>query len=100
MISLEKQVRGLLLKFLNQLYPEGATAAFLEGLLADWQVFIGRSTVLKELRWLLDKGYIEAKGVTLPAPIDKIEKFVITPKGKALLCGEMLDVGISFEGIE
>jgi len=100
MKSLEKQVRGLILKFLEQLYPDGATPAFLEGLLADWQVFICRREVLEHLKFLINRGYVEAKGIKLPAPADKVEKFVITPKGKALLSGEMMDAGVSFEGLE
>lgn len=62
MRSLEKQIRGLILKFLDQLYPDGATAAFLEGLLADWRIFICKRSVLEELRWLMDRGYVEARG--------------------------------------
>ncbi len=100
MRSLEKQIRGLILKFLDQLYPDGATAAFLEGLLADWRIFICKRSVLEELRWLMDRGYVEAKGVPLPAPVDRVDKFVITPKGKALLAGEMMDAGILLEGLE
>ena len=97
---LERQIRGLILKFLKQLYPDGATVAFLEGLLADWQIFVYRQVVEDHLRWLLNRGYIEAKGVTLPAPVDQIDKFVITPKGKALISGELIDAGVSFEGLE
>jgi len=96
---LEKQIRGLILKFLEQLYPDGATAAFIEGLLADWQVFICRREVLENLRFLIDRGYVEVKGIKLPSPFEKVEKFVITPKGKALLSGEMIDSGISLEGL-
>ena len=100
MRSIERQIRGLILKFLDQLYPDWATAAFLEGLLADWRIFINRRSVYEELRWLMDRGYVETKGVSLPAPVDRVDKFVITPKGKALLAGEMMDTEILLEGLE
>jgi hypothetical protein len=100
MKSLERQIRGLILRFLEKLYPDGATVAFLEGLLADWQIFVYRQVVEEHLRWLINRGYVEAKGIKLPAPADKVGKFIITAKGKALLSGELIDAGVSFEGLE
>ena len=99
MRSLERQIRGLILIFLDQLYPDGASPAFIEGLLADWNIFACERTVIRELRWLMDRGYVEPKGTRPPAPVDRLGKFTITPKGKALLSGEIVDAGVLFEGL-
>lgn len=95
---LQKQVNGLILQFLNKMYPDGLTIKFIEALFYDWGIFITEHELLKEhISYLASKGYIEGKDIQLPAPIFKVKKIQITEKGKALLNGELIDPKVKLE---
>ena len=97
-MKLEAQVKGLILEFLEKMYPEGLTVKFIEALLYDWGIFCTEGELLKNhINYLISKGYIEAHDVELPAPLSKVKKVRITPKGKALLSGEFIDSNVEFE---
>ena len=97
-MRLEAQVKGLILKLLNKMYPDGLTLKFVEALLYDWGIFCTEEELLKKhVSYLINKGYIEAHDVELPAPINKVKKIRITPKGKALLSGEFIDSNVDLE---
>ncbi|WP_456463482.1 hypothetical protein [Persephonella sp.] len=96
--TLEYQVNGYILTFLNKMYPDGLTIKFIEALLYDWGVFITEQELLKQnIKYLLSKGYIEGKDIDLPAPLHKVKKVRLTEKGKALLNGEMIDPKVRIE---
>jgi len=38
-VRLEAQVKGLVLRFLEKMYPDGLTVKFIEALLYDWGIF-------------------------------------------------------------
>jgi len=98
MEKLEAQINGLILKFLDKMYPDSLTVKLIEALLYDWRIFITEEQLLKEnISYLIDKGYIEGHDVEIPAPIHKIKKVKLTPKGKALLKGELLDSKVDTE---
>jgi len=95
---LEAQVKGLILQMLNKMYPDGLTVKFIEALLYDWGIFCTEEELLKNhVSYLISRGYVEAHDVELPAPLSKVKKVRITPKGKALLSGEFIDSNVSFE---
>ncbi|HIQ48577.1 MAG TPA: hypothetical protein EYH58_02935 [Aquifex aeolicus] len=91
---MERQVRGLILKFLDKVYPSTLTVDFILALLYDWNIVIDRRSLMKNVVFLINKGYIEAEDVELPSHIDKVKKLRITPKGKALMSKELLDPDI------
>ena len=93
----ERQVRGLILKFLDKVYPSDLTTDFVLALLYDWSIIIAKRTFIENVIFLIDKGYIEARNVDLPAHIDKIKKLRITPKGKALLSKEIIDPDVDVD---
>lgn len=93
----ERQVRGLILKFLDKVYPSDLTTDFVLALLYDWSIIIDKRTFIENVIFLIDKGYIEARNVDLPAHIDKIKKLRITPKGKALLSKEIIDPDVDVD---
>jgi len=94
---LEAQINGLILNFLNKMYPDGLTTKFVEALLYDWGIFLTEEQLLKEhVKYLLQKGYVEGQDVELPAPVQKVKKIRITPRGKALLNGELIDPNVKF----
>jgi hypothetical protein len=97
-VRLEAQVKGLVLRFLEKMYPDGLTVKFIEALLYDWGIFCTEEELLKNhINYLISKGYVEAHDIELPAPVSKIKKVRLTPKGKALLSGEFIDSNISLE---
>ncbi len=96
--KLHAQTNGLILKFLSKMYPDGLTVKFIEALLYDWGIFTSDEELLKKnISYLISKGYVEGHDVELPAPIHKVKKVKITPKGKALLEGEFIDKNVDFE---
>ena len=98
MEKLEAQVNGLILKFLDKMYPDGLTVEFIQALLYDWRIFCTKEELLKKnVNYLLSKGLIEAQDLEIPAPLHKVKKLRITPKGKALLSGEFIDPKIETE---
>lgn len=89
---MRKQVNFLILKFLEQVYPDSLTVKMIEALLADWRIFIDNKKLLeKYIKYLLDKGYIEVLEVELPTHHTKIQKLRLTAKGKALMEKEIID---------
>jgi DNA-binding PadR family transcriptional regulator len=89
---MRKQVNYLILKFLEQVYPDSLTVKMIEALLADWRIFTDSKELLeKNIKYLLDKGYIEVLEVELPTHQTKIQKLRLTAKGKALLEKEVID---------
>jgi len=89
---MRKQTNYLILKFLEQVYPDSLTVKMIEALLADWRIFTDRKRLLeKNIKYLLEKGYIEVLEVELPAYQTKIQKLRLTAKGKALLEKEFID---------
>jgi len=95
---LNAQTNGLILKFLDKMYPDGLTVKFIEALLYDWGIFMTEEQLLKKnISYLISKGYIEGHDVEIPAPIHKVKKVKITPKGKALLEGEFIDQNVRLE---
>jgi len=97
MNKLEKQINGLILKFLNQVYPDGLSLKFIMALLYDWRIFTTETQIKKKnINYLIEQGYIEIKDIQIPIVIDKVEKIRITEKGKALLEGEFIDEKVEF----
>ena len=98
MNHIEAQVNGLILKFLERMYPDGLTVEFIQALLYDWRIFCTKDELLKRnINYLISKGYIEAHDVQIPAPVHKVKKVKLTTKGKALLSGEFIDSRIDLE---
>jgi len=96
--KIEAQTNGLILKFLNKVYPDGLTLKLIEGLLYDWKIFTTERELLKEnVRYLLNKDYIEVKDVDFPSLSSSIKKVYLTAKGKALLEGEFIDHNVELE---
>jgi len=90
----ERQVKGLILKFLDKVYPADLTTDFILALLYDWSIVIDKRTFMENVLFLINKGYIEARDVELPAHLDNVKKLRITPKGKAVLTKQILDPDI------
>lgn len=88
---MRKQVNYLILKFLEQVYPDSLTVKMIEALLADWRIFTDNKKLLENIKYLLNKGYIEVLEVELPTHHAKIQKLVLTAKGKALMEKELID---------
>ncbi|RUM43044.1 MAG: hypothetical protein DSY34_00755 [Desulfurobacterium sp.] len=98
MEKLEAQINGLILKFLDKMYPDGLTVEFIQALLYDWKIFCTKDNLLKNnVNYLLSRGLIEAHDLEIPAPLHKVKKLRITPKGKAFLNGEFVDPKIESE---
>ena len=93
----ERQVRGLILKFLDKVYPSDLTTDFILALLYDWSIIIDKRTFMENIMLLINKGYIEAKDVELPTHIDNVKKLKITPKGKALLSKQLIDPEVDID---
>ncbi len=89
---MRKQINYLILKFLEQVYPHSLTVKMIEALLADWRIFTDSKKLLENnIKYLLDKGYIEVLEVDLPTHQTKIQKLRLTAKGKVLLEKEVID---------
>ncbi len=93
----ERQVKGLILKFLDKVYPADLTTDFILALLYDWSIVIDKRTLMENVMFLIDKGYVEAKDVELPTHIDNIKKLRITPKGKALINKQIVDPDVDVD---
>ena len=91
----QKRLRGLILSFLHDVYPEAADEkAVIEVFYEYWR----DKEIRQSLEYLADKGYVEKR--ELPHPLKrrrKIKVFKLLPAGKDLLEGTLSDEGILLE---
>jgi len=96
---LEKQVRGLIIKFLVKVYPKSLTIKMIEALLYDWEIYATGNEVKLLLKHLIERGYVELEDATIPILKSNVKKVKLTEKGLLLYKGEIIDENVSFEGI-
>ncbi|MBI3584211.1 MAG: hypothetical protein HY096_09740 [Nitrospinae bacterium] len=93
-----KSLRGMILEFLNKIYPNMVVEFDIIGVFyRDYR----DKYILKALSYLTDKGYVEA--IKRSHPVRRYEEQVfykITPKGIDLLDGTENDNGILLEDKE
>ncbi len=89
----KRRLRGLVLKHLEYVYPEGLTIGFLRALLLKWYEphFIDLTELRKALSYLLDNQYLELTGGWQEDGVLKL-----TPKGAALVKGQVSDLEVTF----
>ena len=92
----KRKLRGIALKNLEFVYPDGLTLGFLRALLVRWfePHFLDLLQLRKVLSYLIDSQYVELESS------EWTEKTVIkiTPKGLALIKGEIKDLEVSIDG--
>ncbi len=92
----KRKLRGLTLKHLEIVYPDGMTIGFLRALLLKWfePHYIDLLQLRKALSYLIDNQYVElSSGEWTENSVLKI-----TPKGLLLLRGEIKDLEVSVDG--
>ena len=97
MLEKDKRIlRGLTLKHLEYVYPEGLTLGFLRALLLKWYEphFLDLTQLRKTLSYLIDNQYIELQN----SEWKESSVLRITPKGLALLKGQIKDLEVSTDG--
>ena len=92
----KRKLRGIALKNLEFVYPESLTLGFLRALLVRWfePHFLDLLQLRKTLSYLIDNQYIEL----LSSEWTEDTLIRITPKGLALLKGEITDLEVSING--
>ena len=95
MVSSKQSLRGIILKFLGEVYPHMALEIdLLDMFHEDWTV----KTIQQALQYLVDKGYVER--IDKPLRFLQFEKkifYKLTPKGVDLLEGVVEDPGVLVE---
>ncbi len=92
----KRRLRGLVLRHLEFIYPDGMTIGFLRALLLKWYEphYIDLLQLRKALSHLIDNQYVELSNSEFTE--DSLLK--ITPKGLLLLRGEIKDLEVSVDG--
>ena len=76
-----REVRGFILKFLYDAYPEGITLKLIEALLPPWGYFCSQADIRKAMHCLLDLHLVNTRDVQLPADISPQIKVYLTALG-------------------
>lgn len=76
-----REVRGFVLKFLYDAYPEGITLKLIEALLPPWGYFCSQTDIQQALRHLLDRNLVSTRDVELPADLSPQIKIYLTAPG-------------------
>lgn len=92
----KRKIRGLTLKHLEFVYPDGMTIGFLRALLLKWfdPHYIDLTQLRKSLSYLIDNNYVEL----LSGEWTEDSVIRITPRGLLLLRGEIRDLEVSIDG--
>jgi hypothetical protein len=92
----KRKLRGLVLRHLEYVYPDGLTLGFLRALLLKWYEphFIDLVRLRKILSYLIDNQYVELQ----TAEWTENTLIRITTKGLALLKGQITDLEVSTDG--
>jgi len=92
----KRRLRGLTLRHLEFVYPDGMTIGFLRALLLKWYEphYIDLLQLRKVLSYLIDNQYVELSG----SEWTENSVLKITPKGLLLLKGEIRDLEVSVDG--
>lgn len=80
-----REIRGFMLKFLYDAYPEGITLKLIEALLPPWGYFCSQADIRKALGYLLDRNLVITRDVELPADISPQIKVHLTALGYRFL---------------
>ncbi|RUM29510.1 MAG: hypothetical protein DSY32_03190 [Aquifex sp.] len=92
----KRKLRGIVLKNLEFIYPDGMTLGFLRALLVRWYEphFLDLLQLRKTLSYLIDNQYVELGS----SEWTENTLIKITPKGLLLLKGELKDLEVSVDG--
>ncbi len=92
----KRKIRGIVLKNLEFVYPDGLTLGFVRALLVRWYEphFIDLLQLQKILSYLIDNQYVELQN----SEWREETVLKITPKGLALLKGQIKDLEVSTDG--
>jgi len=92
----KRKLRGIVLKNLEFIYPDGLEIGFLRALLVRWfePHFLDLIQLRKVLSYLIDNQYVELE----VSEWTEKTKLRITPKGLALLSGQITDLEVSLDG--
>jgi hypothetical protein len=86
-------LRGKILEFLRNLYPEGADERTIVGILYEYHDY---DDIIESLSYLADKGYAARTEVPhLYKPAERIRIYKIAPAGIDLLDGTILDPAVT-----
>jgi DNA-binding PadR family transcriptional regulator len=90
----EKLLRGLILDFLNRIYPRDIEKL---GVIEAFYKEFKPKDIEKALEYLKDKGYVEEREMEHPVRrFEMIRLYKITPRGIDLIEGTLCDNGIAF----
>jgi hypothetical protein len=86
-------LRGKLLEFLRDLYPEGADERTIVGIFYEYHNY---DDIVESLSYLADKGYAERKEVPHPyKAVERIRLYKILPAGIDLMDGTTIDPAVT-----
>lgn len=86
-------LRGKILEFLRDLYPEGADERTIEGIFYEYHRY---DDIIESLAYLADKGYADRKEVPHPyKSAERIRLYKITPAGIDLMDGTTTDPAVT-----
>jgi hypothetical protein len=86
-------LRGKLLEFLRDLYPEGADERTIVGVFYEYHEY---DDIIASLSYLADKGYAECKEVPHPyKSAERIRIYKIAPPGIDLMDGTTVDPAVT-----
>lgn len=86
-------LRGKLLEFLRDLYPEGADEKTIVGIFYEYHTY---DDIIESLSYLADKGYAERKEVPHPyKSVERIRLYKISPAGIDLMDGTTIDPAVT-----
>lgn len=89
-----REVRGFILKFLYDAYPEGISLKLVEALLPPWGYFCSQTDIRRAISYLLDKNLAATTNVDLPADISPQIKVHLTVPGYQMIVEKKRDANI------
>lgn len=86
-------LRGKILEFLRDLYPEGADERTIVGVFYEYHAY---DDIIESLAYLSDRGYAERKAVPHPyKSAERIRIYKIAPPGIDLMDGTTVDAAVT-----
>jgi len=86
-------LRGKLLEFLKDIYPEGAESRAIASVFYEYHKYNG---IMQSLEYLADKGYVLCKKISHPYKSNEtLSMYKISPAGIDLIEGTTIDPGVA-----
>ena len=89
----DNTLRGKILQFLRELFPQGTDAMTVIGIYYE---YYRKEDIVENLEYLVSKGYVDKRQVAHPTrKLEKLSTYTINASGIDLCDGTTSDVGIT-----